>query len=111
MSIIFERRWAWAVLDEALAALDLDSVQSNGFGFQVELNYLCHRAGLRLVEVPIVFPDRTAGRSKMSWRITLEAVALVWRLKRRQDASLPAHPTAAATVQHVHPPVWQPSTP
>jgi dolichol-phosphate mannosyltransferase len=82
---------------EALAALDLDGVQSNGFGFQVEMNYLCHRAGYRLVEVPIVFPDRMAGRSKMSWRITLEAAALVWRLKWHQRAFRPVRPAAAST--------------
>ena len=67
---------------QALAALDLDDVRSNGFGFQVEVNYLCHRHGLRMVEVPITFPDRTAGRSKMSTGIFFEALALVWRLRR-----------------------------
>ncbi len=68
---------------QALAALDLDSVKSNGYAFQVELNYLCHRAGLRLVEVPIVFPDRQVGHSKMSRHIVLEAAILVWQLRRR----------------------------
>jgi len=69
---------------EALQAIDLDGVVSNGYGFQVEMNYLCHRAGLRLVEVPIIFPDRTAGHSKMSSRIMLEAATVVWRLRRRR---------------------------
>jgi dolichol-phosphate mannosyltransferase len=64
-----------------LASLDLDRVLSNGFGFQVEMNVLCHRAGFRIVEVPIVFPDRVAGRSKMSGRIVLEALLLVLRLR------------------------------
>jgi dolichol-phosphate mannosyltransferase len=68
---------------EALQALDLASVASNGYGFQVEMNYLCHRAGFRIVEVPIVFPDRTAGRSKMSLKICLEAAMLVWKLCSR----------------------------
>jgi dolichol-phosphate mannosyltransferase len=68
-----------------LEVLDLDSVESNGYGFQVEMNYLCHRAGFRIIEVPIVFPDRTAGRSKMSRRIFLEAAALVWKLRYRES--------------------------
>jgi dolichol-phosphate mannosyltransferase len=70
---------------EVLEALDLDSVESNGYGFQVEMNYLCHRAGFRITEVPIVFPDRAAGRSKMSRRIFLEAAALVWKLRYRES--------------------------
>jgi dolichol-phosphate mannosyltransferase len=71
---------------EVLAALDLDRVRSNGYGFQVEMNYLCHRAGFRLAEVPIVFPDRTVGCSKMSWRIILEAAVRVWQLRLEQAA-------------------------
>jgi dolichol-phosphate mannosyltransferase len=82
---------------QVLEALDLDSVKSNGYGFQVEMNYLCHRAGFRIAEVPIVFPDRTAGQSKMSWQIFLEAVTLVWKLRCRD---LPFYPgTAPATKQ------------
>lgn len=69
---------------EALEALNLAGVGSNGYGFQVEMNYLSHRAGLRIVEVPIVFPDRTAGRSKMSSKIVLEAALLVWKLRFRR---------------------------
>jgi dolichol-phosphate mannosyltransferase len=68
---------------EALEALDLDALRSNGYAFQVEVNYACARAGLRLAEVPIVFPDRTKGRSKMSWRIAAEAAVLVLRLRLR----------------------------
>lgn len=65
---------------EALTAIDLESVGSNGYGFQVEMNHLCHRAGMRVVEVPITFPDRTAGASKMSFGI-FEAAALVPKLR------------------------------
>lgn len=75
---------------EVLEALDLDDVKSNGYGFQVEMNHLSNRAGFRIVEVPIVFPDRTAGQSKMSWRIFLEAATLVWKLRSR------AYPGTAA---------------
>jgi len=69
-----------------LEALDLDNVRSNGYGFQVEMNYLCHRAGFKVIEVPIVFPDRTAGQSKMSARIFLEAASLVWQLRGQQPS-------------------------
>jgi dolichol-phosphate mannosyltransferase len=65
----------------ALEALDLDSLRSNGYAFQVEVNFACHRAGVRFAEVPIVFPDREQGVSKMSWRIVLEAALLVLRLR------------------------------
>lgn len=67
---------------DALAAIDMRQVTSAGFGFQVEMNYYLHRAGKRMAEVPIVFPDRTAGESKMSKGIFLEALRLVWRLRR-----------------------------
>ena len=56
-------------------------LRANGYAFQVEVNYACARAGLRLAEVPIVFPDRTRGRSKMSARIALEAAGMVLRLR------------------------------
>jgi len=66
---------------EALAALDLPSVRSVGYAFQVELTYRAVMRGYRVVEVPIVFRDRALGRSKMSWRIALEAAWLVPRLR------------------------------
>jgi dolichol-phosphate mannosyltransferase len=67
---------------EALAALDLPSVRSHGYAFQVELTYRALCAGVDVVEVPIVFRDRRRGESKMSWRIALEAVWLVPALRR-----------------------------
>jgi dolichol-phosphate mannosyltransferase len=66
---------------EALMGVDLDAVRSRGYAFQVEMNHLCHRAGMRLVEVPILFPDRAAGRSKMTWRIFVEGWLAVIRLR------------------------------
>ncbi len=66
---------------EALARLDLNRVRAKGFGFQVEMNWRCHRAGMRLVEVPIRFVDRRLGQSKMSRHIFLEAMLLVWTLR------------------------------
>ena len=65
----------------ALESLDLEHVRSNGYGFQVEVNHACRRAGLRITEVPIVFPERARGKSKMSKDIVLEAALVVLKLK------------------------------
>ena len=64
-----------------LRGLDLDSIHSNGYAFQVEVNYRCHRLGYRIAEVPIVFVDRRVGKSKMSPWIVLEAMAVCWKLR------------------------------
>ncbi|HMA93012.1 MAG TPA: polyprenol monophosphomannose synthase [Polyangiaceae bacterium] len=66
---------------KALLSIGLDRVKSNGYGFQVEMSYRALQKGLKLVEVPIVFIDRRVGKSKMSRRIFLEAVRVVWRLR------------------------------
>ena len=68
---------------EVLQAIDLDSVRSQGYAFQVELTYRAVQAGFRVVEVPIVFRDRQHGQSKMSWRIAAEAMWLVPLLRFR----------------------------
>ena len=60
-----------------LADLNLDGIGSNGYAFQVEVNYLCVRKGYRVVEVPIVFVDRRVGKSKMSGGIVAEAMVMV----------------------------------
>jgi dolichol-phosphate mannosyltransferase len=60
-----------------LEAIDLDSIQSRGYAFQVELTYRTLRLGFKVVEVPIVFRDRRGGTSKMSGRIVAEAF---WRV-------------------------------
>jgi len=60
-----------------LESLDLDAVHSKGYAFQIELTYRAVRRGFHVVEVPIVFVDRTEGTSKMSRSIFLEAVARV----------------------------------
>ena len=80
---------------EVLERIDLPSVRSRGYAFQVELTYRALCAGFRVVEVPIVFRDRLRGRSKMSWRIALEAVRLVPRLRRSAPEAI-AHPAAPA---------------
>jgi dolichol-phosphate mannosyltransferase len=60
-----------------LETIDLGAVTARGYAFQIEVTYRAKRAGFRVVEVPITFDDRTAGSSKMSRRIVLEAV---WRV-------------------------------
>jgi dolichol-phosphate mannosyltransferase len=67
---------------EVLEAIDLDSVRADGYVFQIEVTYRAVIAGFTVSEVPIVFQDRTAGTSKMSPRIALEAMWLVPELRR-----------------------------
>ena len=64
-----------------LEAIDLQGVRSDGYSFQIEMNYRCMEQGFRLGEVPIIFIDRHAGSSKMSKRIVREAIIMVWKLK------------------------------
>ncbi len=60
-----------------VAAVDLSSVRSDGYGFQIEMAYRVARAGGRIAEVPIEFADRERGESKMSARIIVEALLRV----------------------------------
>lgn len=64
-----------------LRAIDLDTVQSNGYSFQIELKYKAQRKGFKVIEVPIIFEDRRVGQSKMSLKIVLEAFYKVWIIK------------------------------
>ena len=64
-----------------LQAIDLDSVRSNGYAFQIEMSMRAWKRGFRIREIPIVFVDRTEGQSKMSRAIVREAVWMVWRLR------------------------------
>jgi len=66
---------------EVLEALDLDRVQSDGYSFQIEVNFKVWRKKFRIQEIPIVFIDRHSGTSKMDRRIVLEAIWMVWWLK------------------------------
>jgi dolichol-phosphate mannosyltransferase len=66
---------------ELLATIPLDRVRSNGYAFQIEMNFRAWRRGSRITEVPIVFVDRDTGESKMSKRIGLEALWICWWLK------------------------------
>jgi dolichol-phosphate mannosyltransferase len=64
-----------------LEAINLDDVRSNGYAFQIEMSFRAWRRGFRIVEIPIVFVDRTEGVSKMSKKIVREAIWMVWRLR------------------------------
>lgn len=64
-----------------LEAIDLDSIKSTGYAFQIELTYRTLRKGFKVQEIPIVFEDRRVGQSKMSKKIFLEALAMVWKLR------------------------------
>ena len=64
-----------------LESIDLNSVKSNGYAFQIEMSYRVWKRGFRLFEIPIIFVDRTEGVSKMSKKIVREAVWMVWRLR------------------------------
>ena len=66
-----------------LEAIDLSRVQSDGYAFQVEMHYRVWQAGFEIVEVPIVFTERTEGESKMSSAIVREAAWKVWELRLR----------------------------
>ncbi len=65
----------------ALEAIDLATIGSNGYSFQIEMKYRALGRGLRLVETPIVFTDRRVGQSKMSRTIFAEALLKVWALR------------------------------
>jgi dolichol-phosphate mannosyltransferase len=66
---------------KVLAGIDLDTIRSDGYSFQIEVNFRSWRRGFSIVEIPIVFVDRHSGTSKMSRRIVWEAMWLVWRLR------------------------------
>lgn len=67
----------------ALEAIDLPTITSNGYSFQIEMKYRAIRKHLRVVETPIIFADRRVGQSKMSRAIVAEALLQVWRLRLR----------------------------
>jgi dolichol-phosphate mannosyltransferase len=66
---------------KVLEAIPLTDVRSNGYAFQIEMSFRAWKKGFRIVEIPIVFVDRTEGTSKMSRAIIREAVWMVWRLR------------------------------
>ena len=66
---------------EVLESIALDRLQSDGYSFQIEMNFRAWKKGFRISELPIVFVDRRAGTSKMSKKIVREAIWMVWKLK------------------------------
>ena len=64
-----------------IEAIDLSRVTSDGYSFQIEMNYRCMEKGFRIAEIPIIFIDRHSGSSKMSGSIVREAVLMVWKLR------------------------------
>jgi dolichol-phosphate mannosyltransferase len=66
---------------EVLEAINLETVTSNGYAFQIEMTYKAWKKGFRVKEIPIIFVDRVKGKSKMSKKIVREAVTMVWKLR------------------------------
>lgn len=84
---------------EALEGLELETIKASGYGFQIEMTYRLHQAGLKIIEHPIVFQDRRAGQSKMSPGIVLEALWMVATLRATQ----PIQPNVEAERPHIRP--------
>jgi len=72
----------------SLERIDLSRIRSKGFAFQIEMNWICDRLGMRMVEVPIRFDPRRAGHSKMSIAIVWEALLLTFALRRTRVPSV-----------------------
>ncbi|TMC17204.1 MAG: polyprenol monophosphomannose synthase [Chloroflexi bacterium] len=84
---------------QVLESIDLDTIQSQGYAFQVEMAYRVMRQGFKIVETPIVFMDRRIGKSKMSRKIVIEA--FIYVLRARFGKKPPAHtPTEQKSSDH-----------
>lgn len=68
---------------KVLESIDLDNIKSNGYSFQIEMNFKTWKKGFKIGEIPIIFYDRQLGKSKMSKKIVREAALLVWKLRFR----------------------------
>ncbi len=69
---------AWKA--DTLRAIEVGSIHSNGYSFQVEMNYRAIKQGISIAEVPIRFEERTLGDSKMSLKVQLESALMPWKL-------------------------------
>jgi dolichol-phosphate mannosyltransferase len=92
-----------------LRSLDLIRVRSNGYAFQVEMNFLAHRRGCRIMEIPIHFTDRAVGQSKMDFRVKVESALRPWRLRwqyrgQHREAMSRADVPGAARTRRMTPP-------
>lgn len=74
---------------QTLIGIDLDSVRSNGYVFQVEMTYRTYRLGFKVKEIPIHFPDRQIGQSKMDFRVQREAATRVWQIRFKYRSLTP----------------------
>ena len=66
---------------KVLESINLNAIHSNGYSFQIEMNFIAWKKGFRILEIPITFVDRVEGTSKMSKKIVREAVIMVWKLR------------------------------
>jgi len=64
-----------------LESINLDKIHSNGYSFQIEMNFIAWKEGFHMIEIPITFTDRVEGTSKMSKKIVREAITMVWKLR------------------------------
>jgi putative flippase GtrA len=71
----------------ALEKIGLENIISKGYSFQVEMKYRAWKEGLKIKETPIVFVDRTRGKSKMSKKVFIEALLNVWKIKQGSDVN------------------------
>ena len=67
--------------EQAIRAIQISSITSEGYAFQVEMTHRAYRADLRIIEMPIVFTDRRYGQSKMSGQVIFESIKMPWRLR------------------------------
>lgn len=75
---------------QTLIGLDLERIRSSGYIFQVEMAYVASRLGFRVGEIPIHFPDRKLGQSKMDIRIQIEAALRVWQVRAHHSGLNPS---------------------
>jgi dolichol-phosphate mannosyltransferase len=73
---------------KVLESINLDKIKSNGYAFQIEMNFKAWKKGFKIGEIPIIFNDRTKGMSKMSKKIVREAILMVWTLRIRNFLGL-----------------------
>lgn len=66
---------------KVLESINLDAIHSNGYSFQIEMNFIAWKKGFHMIEIPITFVDRIEGTSKMSKKIVREAIIVVWKLR------------------------------
>ncbi len=69
---------------KVLESIDLDKILSEGYSFQIEMNWRAHKAGFKIGEIPIIFYERRHGQSKLSGSIIREGLWILWRMRLRR---------------------------